>query len=269
MLQGHATTKGPIDLPGLPPEAQCTMHLECHLILNYWPSCCLGSLIELPLVARMQVICPEGVSIENLVLFLLCKVGVGEGSCMSEGEMPPSSLSLTSCARHLRCAEVRRRGEMSLYLTYCSTLSNGNLPLVIWEIGWASWGSSGEVNLVMQAQLSWWTDQLNYFSDPDPGISLGLPQHLKHLWLLHRVKGQVLQNKKCRISMTPDNNRTCIWEESWYGTGIVSVVEPNASIQTNDSLQWTLVCRDVWITGYPVQHTVSHYDNLPWHDFYF
>lgn len=79
----------------------------------------------------MQVICPEGVSIENLVLFLLCKVGVGEGSCISEGEMPPSSLSLTSCARHLRCAEVRRRGEMSLYLTYCSTLSNGNLPLVI------------------------------------------------------------------------------------------------------------------------------------------
>ena len=58
--------------------------------------------------------------------------------------------------------------------------------------------------MVAQVQESGQPDQLSYHSGQDPGVWVGSPQHLPHL---EPVKGPVLQNLSCRISITQEDNR--------------------------------------------------------------
>lgn len=70
----------------------------------------------------------------------------------------------------------------------------------------ASWGSAGELSLVLRTEESCHADQLTYCLGPDQGFELANLNIYPIYYLLEQVKGLLLQIQVCRISMTQDNN---------------------------------------------------------------
>jgi hypothetical protein len=118
--------------------------------------------------------------------------------------------------------------------------------------------SAAQLALVVWVLKSWWADQLSFHSASDPGLLVGLPQHLRiaiHCIyeLLEQVKRLVLQIESCRISMTQGNNR--ISERSPIeGPRLILYQKLEVNL-TNDSWRWTFASKSVWTKGCIVGHT--------------
>jgi hypothetical protein len=96
------------------------------------------------------------------------------------------------------------------------------LPLDKGSTGWASWGSSRELILMVQAQESCQGNQLSSLPDPGPGLWVGPP----HLWPAGALEGASPGDQSCRISMIQgNNNRIDNQEDSQWGSSIDSVAE--------------------------------------------
>lgn len=61
---------------------------------------------------------------------------------------------------------------------------------------WASWGSTDELTLMLKIKETWWADQHNNHTDPEPELWVG-PYHLvTHLWFAGACEGPGHEDQK-------------------------------------------------------------------------
>jgi hypothetical protein len=113
-----------------------------------------------------------------------------------------------------------------------------------------------KVLLVVRMQEGLWTGQLSCHPGPDPGLRIGPPQNLHHLWIVgmpERCGPAASKLQDLRDTGWHQDN----WEESWWGSSIDGVTEAR-DLEPN-TLQWTFSSEDVWAKGCAAKHTVTPY----------
>jgi hypothetical protein len=101
-------------------------------------------------------------------------------------------------------------------------------------IGWASWGSAGELALVVWIQESWWADQFSYYWCPDLGLGVVPSQHLPHLWTARSHEGASPADPKLQDLHDTEQQQDS-WEESWWWSGIDRIAEARGIEPHQDS----------------------------------
>lgn len=89
--------------------------------------------------------------------------------------------------KELACAGQNSRADPG-------DMSEGNLDpgasyLAVGSIGWANWGSAGELAWVVAMRESYQTDQSTCHSGSDPGLWVSSPQHPSYLWTVGACEG--------------------------------------------------------------------------------